>query len=352
MSFDWMYYAISWVLLRWHDLWSAIVPEEPVLGTSWQWVLSIIFLVITLRVVLFPLFVKQIKSQRAMQALQPKVKELQAKYKNDRETLQRELVELYRREKANPLMGCLPLLIQAPVFFALFHVLRRLDPDKGERAQTLYGWTADQFLSASNSLLFNAPLSRGFGATSADLAGFNVSTTTVRIVAGVLIIAMAVTTHLTARQMVRRTGWAEDPTQLLLQRLMVYGFPAGLLISGAFFPIGVVLYWVINNLFSLGQQQWVLRAYPPPNAKPNAKGQVTKEAPKVAPPRPGAKPVKNKKKGAQVTQPVAKSGTAVAEQNGKGDKAPAATSTASTAPRPGVKPANSRKSRSKRKASR
>jgi YidC/Oxa1 family membrane protein insertase len=67
-------------------------------------------------VILFPIFVKQIKSQRAMQALQPKVKELQEKHKGDRETLQKEMMELYRREKANPLMGCLPMFLQIPVF--------------------------------------------------------------------------------------------------------------------------------------------------------------------------------------------------------------------------------------------
>ena len=81
MSLDWIYYGISWILLRWHALWDSIgIPDNPILGTNWSWVLAIIFLVVTVRVILFPVFVKQIKSQRAMQALQPKVKALQEKH--------------------------------------------------------------------------------------------------------------------------------------------------------------------------------------------------------------------------------------------------------------------------------
>ena len=86
------YWGISWILLRWHDLWSAIGLSGMFLRTNWDWVLAIVFLVVTLRVILFPVFVKQIKSQRAMQALQPKVKELQEKHKGDRETLQKEMM--------------------------------------------------------------------------------------------------------------------------------------------------------------------------------------------------------------------------------------------------------------------
>ena len=166
MSLDWIYTAISWILLRWHTAWEAIgVPATAVLGTNWAWMLAIIFLVVTIRVVLFPIFVKQIRSQRAMQALQPKVKILQEKHKGDRETLQKEMMELYRTEKANPLMGCLPMFLQIPVFLGLFHVLRRLGPDKNP---TLYGWTAEQFKSATESALFTAPIPGKFGSSAAE----------------------------------------------------------------------------------------------------------------------------------------------------------------------------------------
>ena len=134
---------------------------RPVLGTNWAWILAIVFLVVTVRVILFPVFVKQIKSQRAMQALQPKVKELQEKHKGDRETLQKEMMELYRTEKANPLMGCLPMFLQIPVFLGLFHVLRRLNPAKSS-GKTLYGWTVDavqQRLAARRSSPPRSPAS-------------------------------------------------------------------------------------------------------------------------------------------------------------------------------------------------
>ncbi|MET7672195.1 membrane protein insertase YidC, partial [Micromonospora luteifusca] len=265
MSLDWIYYAISWILLTWHSAWDAIgVPVGAVIGTNFAWILAIIFLVVTVRVILFPVFVKQIKSQRAMQALQPKVKELQEKHKGDRETLQKEMMELYKKEKANPLMGCLPMFLQIPVFLGLFHVLRRLDPFKGEDKKTIYGWSVDQFNSASHAKLFTAPLSGKFGSTADELARLGANGTTVKVIAGLLVLVMIGTTYLTSRQMILKTGWAEDPQQRMIQRLMLYGIPASLLISGAIFPIGVIIYWVTNNLFTLGQQQWVLRKFPPP----------------------------------------------------------------------------------------
>jgi YidC/Oxa1 family membrane protein insertase len=261
---DYIYTAISWILLRWHGVWDSVLPDKPVLGTNWEWILSIVFLVITVRVILFPIFVKQIKSQRAMQALQPKIKQLQEKHKGDRESMQKELMELYRTEKANPLMGCLPMFLQIPVFLGLFHVLKRVRPNRPETAQTLYGWTADQFESAADATLFNAPIPAHFTSKADQLAQLNGSGVTVKIVAGVLVAMMIATTFLTSRQMILKTGWSEDPQQRMIQKLMLYGIPFSLLISGGLFPIGVVIYWTTTNLFSLGQQFWVLRKYPPP----------------------------------------------------------------------------------------
>jgi YidC/Oxa1 family membrane protein insertase len=238
-----------------------------------------------------------------MQALQPKVKELQAKHKGDKETMQRELMELYRKEKANPLMGCLPLLLQMPVFLGLLHVLRRIIPDNAQK--TLYGWTEAQFTSASNAKLFGAPISAKFGSTAAELAQWGASTTTVKIVSGLLILTMMVTTYLTSRQMILKTGWSEDPQQKMIQRLMLYGIPFTLLISGYLFPIGVVIYWVTTNLFSLGQQFWVLKKYPPlPTTTGKAgaasrSGTSTSIETTVVAPRPGVKPTNPKKRGAR-----------------------------------------------------
>src|SRR5262245_21628632 len=244
--------------------------------TNWDWVLAIVFLVITVRAILFPVYVKQIKSQRAMQRLAPQIKALQEKHKGDRETLQKETMELYRKEGTNPLMGCLPMVIQIPVMWALFHVLRHLNPNRLESTKKIYGWTVDQFDHAAAARLFGAPLSASFRSTPTQLAEMHYANgTTVKIVAGVLVVIMIVTTYMTSRQMILKTGWAEDPTQKMIQRVMLYGIPVTLLFSGFAFPLGVVLYWTTTNVFSLGQQFWVLRKYPPP---PMPKSQAGKGA--------------------------------------------------------------------------
>lgn len=338
---NWLYTAVSWILLRWHDVWSAVFDGRKFLATSWDWILAIIFLVVTIRLILFPIFVKQIKSQRAMQALQPKLKELQEKHKGDRETLQKEMMELYQKEKVNPLMGCLPILLQIPVFISLFWILRRLDPQRpaavraGEATlegskTTLYTWTFEQFESASLAQLFGAPIAaRFFDENFGRFAELGASLTTTRIVLGVLVLLMMATTFLTARQMVLKTGWATDPTQLMMQRLMVYGLPFMLLFSGLFFPVGVILYWVTNNLFSLGQQQWVLRKYPPPPTVNAAAGKATSGKAAAGKPAQARKGVPGK---------------AAQGKKGAPDKGGApAVDGRSLAPKPGAKPVNPKK---------
>ena len=329
MSLDWIYWAISWILLRWHSAWDSVVTDRLVLGTTWTWILAIIFLVATLRVVLFPIFVKQIKSQRAMQALQPQVKELQEKHKGDRETLQKEMMELYRKEKANPLMGCLPMFLQGPVFLGLFHVLRRLDPNKAEDKKILYGWTVDEFTSAANAKLFSAPISGKFGSTAAEMTALGANVNTVKVAAGLLVCIMIATTYLTSRQMILKTGWAEDPQQKMIQRLMLYGIPASLLISGAIFPIGVIIYWVTNNLFTLGQQQWVLRKFPPPAT-------VSKGAKPAGKPAAGRGPVQPAKVGGLFGR---------AKSTGAQPQTRPIIDTKALAPKPGAKPVNPKKGR-------
>jgi YidC/Oxa1 family membrane protein insertase len=348
-----LYWGISWILLQWHALWNLAFQGGQFLATNWDWVLAIVFLVLTIRVALFPVFVKQIKSQRAMQALAPQIKELQAKHKGDRETLQKEMMELYRREKANPLMGCLPMLVQIPVMWSLFHVLRHLNPDRAESTKKLYGWTAGLFDSAAHAKLFGAPIAATFKSSPADLALMHANGTTVKIVAAILVAIMIITTYLTSRQMILKTGWAEDPQQKMMQRLMLYGIPLSLLFSGTLFPIGVVIYWTTTNLFSLGQQFWVLRKYPPPpmasktagttgaakagagkadggsasslvdtilGRKPKKAEPAASTTPKVdgkaLGPRPGAKPVNPKKAPAKATNPAATKATNATKSTG------------------------------------
>ncbi|MEU6860289.1 membrane protein insertase YidC [Glycomyces sp. NPDC046736] len=281
---EWAYNGVSWVLLFWHDLWARVFGHENgFLESDWAWVLAILGVVLTLRIILFPLFVKQIQSQRAMQKLAPEIKALQERYKGDRETLQKEMMELYRKEKANPLMGCLPILIQMPVFLALFHVLRRPDPAQTKNTD-LYGWSGidagntGDWLSYVHAKLFGAPFWSTFLTPADQLADVGSSSVNVKLVAGVLGALMILTTFLTTRQMILKTGWNEDPNQRMIQKVMLYGIPVIMIFSAGAFPIGVVIYWTINNLFSLAQQQYVLRKYPPP-----AQNSATK------PPKPGSK---------------------------------------------------------------
>ncbi|WP_433224344.1 membrane protein insertase YidC [Dactylosporangium sp. CS-047395] len=341
-----IYWLISKVMLFWHTVWDSILPANRVLSTNWQWVLAIVFLVITVRIVLFPIFVKQIKSQRAMQAIQPKMKELQEKHKGDRETLQKEVMELYRQEKVNPLMGCLPMFLQIPVFIGLLHVLRHLRPGQSEHQQTLYGWTVGEFESAVDARLFDAPIVAKFSSSAADLLKIDASSTAVKIVAAILVALMITTTYLTQRQMIKKTGWNTDPQQRMIQKFMLYGIPFFTLTSGWYFPIGVIIYWVTNNAITLGQQYWVLHKYPPPaSASTNTtpfKGGAAKATDAKQP------------SGFAALFSKARDEAAAQRANGKGapakatgakanGTAPQAAAGPSRAPKPGAKPINPKK---------
>src|SRR5580698_2308565 len=119
---DFLYIAVSWVLLRWHQLFSLFIPKNS--GLNWS--LSIVMLVVTARLLLFRLFIKQVHYQRRMQEMAPKMNEIKAKYKDDKQAQQREMMKLQQEEGFNPLSGCLPMFLQLPVFLCLFHVLRHL----------------------------------------------------------------------------------------------------------------------------------------------------------------------------------------------------------------------------------
>ncbi len=125
---DFLYTGVSWVLLRWHDLFTFLGLSS---GSGLNWSLSIIFLVITARVALFRFFLKQVHYQRNMQEMQPRLQAIKEKYKNDRQAQQREMMRLQQEEGFNPLAGCLPMLLQIPIFISLFHVLRHLSNSVG-----------------------------------------------------------------------------------------------------------------------------------------------------------------------------------------------------------------------------
>ncbi len=289
---DWLYTAIAWVMKQWHALFSTFL--DPAGGITWA--LSIVMLVVTIRVLLFRLFIKQVKSQRAMQEIQPEIQKLRKQYGSDRQGFSEAMMKLQKERGVNPLAGCLPILPQIPIFLSLFHVLRRLRPG----AEGLYSWDGTLTDQAAKAELFGAPISSSFNMAGekaeALLALDGVSWGSIRTVALTLMVIMCATTYYTQRQIMARSGPVEGQAAMI-QKLMLYGMPISLFVTGFFFPIGVLLYWFTNNLWTLGQQFYILRKMPPPNS-PAALAKKAAEKPAIDPkalaPKPGAKPVRTK----------------------------------------------------------
>jgi YidC/Oxa1 family membrane protein insertase len=245
-----LYYATSFVLLAFHRLFGELFG--PASGVAW--VLSIIGLTIVIRAALIPLFVKQIKSSRNMQLLQPKVRELQKKYGHDRERLTQETMKLYKETGTNPFASCLPILLQMPIFLALFRLIdqaaKNPEDERGFMTQTLN----EQF---GDAVFLGAKISDTFVSTD-DLS--------VRVLAAVLVIAMTLTTFLTQRQLMSKNMPADALTgpYAQQQKMLLYVLPIVFAVGGIAFPIGVLFYWTTSNLWTMGQQFYVIRNNPAP----------------------------------------------------------------------------------------
>jgi len=248
-----LYIAVSWVIKTIHSLLSPVFGAAS--GVSWS--LAIIGLVILIRIILIPLFVKQIKSQRALTALQPHLKEIQKKYKDDRQKQSEEMMKLYKEHKTNPLASCFPILAQAPIFFALFTVLNGI----GKNPPVAHGvLTQQDVVNAAQAKFFGAPISQTFlGSTSG----------TVKLVTVILIAFMSLTTFTTQRQlMVKGMPKMDSSNNMMLQqqKIMLYLFPVIFAVSGVNFPIGVLIYWSTTNLWTWGQQFYVIKRNPTPGS--------------------------------------------------------------------------------------
>jgi YidC/Oxa1 family membrane protein insertase len=246
-----LYYAISAVLVAWHWVLSLVLPADG--GLSWA--LSIIGLTLVIRAALIPLFVKQIKSSRNMQLIQPKVKELQKKYGHDRERLAQETMKLYKDSGTNPFASCLPILIQMPIFLALFRLL-----DHAAGSGTANGLlTSDLAASFGNSKIFGViPISATFLKPDGSLA--------VQLLAAVLVVAMTATTFTTQRQLMSKNMPADalSGPYAQQQKMLLYVLPVVFAVGGIAFPIGVLFYWTTSNLWTMGQQFYVIRNNPAP----------------------------------------------------------------------------------------
>ena len=256
-------WVVAWIMFLCHKMFTLLgLPD----GSGAAWILSIVGLVIVIRTVMIPLFFKQINASRGMQMIQPELQAIQKKYKNkkdpaSREAMSRETMALYKKHGTNPFASCLPVLLQAPVFFALFRVLNGLRGiSEGTRAGI---GPIDQAVAqaAENSTLFGAPLSSTFLHEPTDI--------NTKIVAGVLIVAMAATQFLTQRQLTMKNmpQAALEGPMMQTQKIMLYMLPVIMGVSGVNFPIGVLIYWTTTNLWSMGQQFYTIRKMPAPGSE-------------------------------------------------------------------------------------
>lgn len=250
---------VSWVLVQFYTFLSLFM--DPYSG--WTWALSIVGLVILMRILLIPLFVKQIKAQRGLQIIQPQMKEIQKKYAGDRERQSQEMMKLYRETGTNPLASCLPILLQAPIFFGLFRVLQYGIAQ--EQQIGVFAWPQYQNLVsiAHDATIFDVPLWATFWLAAEVQAETGTSALTVRILAAILIVAMSTTTFLTQRQLIVKNTAPDNP-MVRQQKILLYVFPLVFAVGGVNFPIGVLIYWFTTNLWSMGQQFYVIRNNPQP----------------------------------------------------------------------------------------
>lgn len=258
--------VVAWIMVRFHELltWAGLDPTS---GAAWG--LSIVGLVIVMRILLIPLFFKQIKASRGMQLVQPEMQALQKKYKGksdpaSREAMSREMMELYKKHGTNPFASCLPILLQSPIFFALFRVLYelpRLAEGTYPRADAIGPMTQELAAQAEAATIWGAPLSGTF-----LQAGGNVH---IQIVTVILIIAMSVTTFTTQRQLTMKNmpPAALQGPMAQQQKILLYMLPLIFAFSGVNFPIGVLLYWTTTNLWSMGQQFYSIRRMPVPGSE-------------------------------------------------------------------------------------
>ncbi|GAB3738816.1 membrane protein insertase YidC [Nocardiopsis nanhaiensis] len=284
---DWLYNIIGHVLV-WIHSGLTFIGLNP--DSGWAWGLSIVLLTCVMRLLMVPLFVKQMNTQRKMQEVQPKIAKLRERYKHDKERLQKESMKLYQESGTNPIMGCLPLLLQMPVFFALFNVLRNV-----AEGNVRFGFTEELVNSAREALIFTAPIAAQFNTSPEDLQALGATNPTMaKVVIAIACVVMGLTTFLTMRQSIKRSiAQQPDNPMMQTQKIMMYMAPAfGLF--GLMMPIGVLVYWVTSNVWTMVQQHFLYKNQPLPGqedesgkgtaSKGSAKGMLgRKKAPEPAP---------------------------------------------------------------------
>lgn len=305
-SLDYIYFPVSGIMWIWHKVFGLLFGYS----NPWVWVLSVVFLVFTLRSLLFKPFMNQMNSQMKMQAVAPELKKLREKHKDDRTRLAEEMQKFNKEAGVNPLGGCLPALIQAPVFIGLFHVLKMFKPGQGEN----YFFGASDVSSFVDSKLFGgAPLSSfmtmplhttGGQIGLAELEGIR---STVIAVGIPLTILAGIATFLTSRRSVARQQQMQGdqeamPQAAIMNKLMKYVFPLFVVIGGPFFPLAILFYWLSNNTWTFGQLYVAHRIQDKKIAAESMVVEQSKEATRYSKPTPGARPVSKPAPGARPIQ--------------------------------------------------
>lgn len=251
-----LYWAVSGIVVFFHWLYTPLFGPDGA-DSGWNWTLSIISLTVVIRTLLIPLFVKQINSARNMQLLQPKMAELQKKHGHDREKLGQETMKMYREEGVSPTASCLPLLLQMPIFLALFRVLEGVSS----------GNVRGHFFKVNPELVSSLQNAEIFGARLADRIFPMTSFGPTQAVGIVLVVAMVAVFFVTQLQLMRKNLPPESLTGPMAQqqKLMLYFFPIVYAASSVVIPIGVLIYWLTSNLWTMAQQGLLIRNNPAPN---------------------------------------------------------------------------------------
>ena len=286
---NFIYYPVSFILWLWHKVFGSVFGE----ASGAAWVLSVVFLVFTLRAILYKPFVSQVRSMRKMQEFQPEIAKLRKKYANDRQKQAEEMQKLQKEHGVNPVAGCLPVLLQVPVFIGLFQVLRNftvLNSDGSVRTEN-YFFGQDEVRSFLAADFLGAKLGNWPVQGDETLRFDGTSLTQMLVVMVPLMIMAGVFTHITARHSVARQTAAQgdNPQTAIMNRLMLYVFPIGVVVGAPFLPLAVLVYWVSNNLWTLGQQYAVYKRIDVEETVKRDEAIATRQA---LAPKPGQKPVR------------------------------------------------------------
>ena len=301
LSLDLVYYPVSGIMWLWYKLFALILGPS----NFFAWALSVMFLVFSLRILLYKPFVRQIRTTRQMQELQPQIKALQKKYGKDRQRMALEMQKLQREHGFNPILGCLPMLAQIPVFLGLYHVLMSFN-----RTQTGFGRLglsveenralANYFFSPADvghfldAHLFGAPIGAALTQQHGLEAFTEFSRAAVAAVSIPLMILAGIATYFNSRASIARQSpeAAANPQTALMNKLALYVFPLGVVIGGPFLPIAIIIYWVSNNIWTFGQQHIVFGRIAKEEEAKKEEALVRRSA---NAPAPGAKPKRSRK---------------------------------------------------------